>query len=57
VLYGLIAKDSDLAIDVFLTAGTAADALAEVLHDEPGFIDLLSIVPLPWPDEAVVCAN
>jgi hypothetical protein len=57
VLYGLIASDSAFAVDVFLTAGAAAEALAEVLHDEPAFIDLLSIAVLPLPDDEEPCTN
>lgn len=48
-LYALVAADSDFAIDVFVSRESAADALREVLFDEPGFAPLLTIVPLPPP--------
>jgi hypothetical protein len=47
VLYAIVAADSDFAIDVFVDRATAAQALAEVLGDEPAFVELLSVVELP----------
>ena len=48
-LYALVAADSDFAVDVFVIAADARQALAEVLSDEPAFEPLLSIVQLPPP--------
>jgi hypothetical protein len=43
LLYALVARDSDFAVDVFLSEGLAEAALADVLADEPGFRELLTI--------------
>jgi hypothetical protein len=49
-LYALVTDESDLAVDVFLTADAAEEALAEILHDEPAFAPLLSVIAIapPW---------
>lgn len=46
LLYGLVASDSDFAVDVFVSRQEAEAALREVLDDEPAFADLLVVVPL-----------
>jgi hypothetical protein len=43
LLYVLVAADSDFAVDVFPTRELAEQALAEVLADEPAFVELLRI--------------
>jgi hypothetical protein len=51
LLYALVARDSDFAVDVFPSEGLAEAALADVLTDEPGFRELLTIQPIA--DEVV----
>jgi hypothetical protein len=43
LLYALVAHDSDFAVDVFPSQTLAEAALEEVLADEPGFQELLTI--------------
>jgi hypothetical protein len=45
-LYALIASDTDFAVDVFVRRADAEAALRAALADEPGFVDLLSIVEI-----------
>jgi hypothetical protein len=48
-LYALVASDCAAAVDVFVREADAQRALADVLHDEPGFASLVSVVRLPPP--------
>jgi hypothetical protein len=43
LLYALVATDSQFAVDVFPSRELAEEALADVLADEPGFVELLTI--------------
>jgi hypothetical protein len=60
-LYALVASDCTAAIDVFVSDVDAQRTLADVLHDEPAFASLLSVIPLPPPwagrDEIVLEAH
>ena len=42
-LYALVASDCSFAVDLYPTRELAEAALADVLTDEPGFVDLVSI--------------
>lgn len=46
ILYALVANDSDFAVDVFADYRLAAQALKDVLADEPDFAPLLAIEPV-----------
>lgn len=48
-LFALVASDCDFAVEVFPTSALAEQALADVLADEPAFIELLSIVKISEP--------
>lgn len=55
LLYALVASDCSFAVDVFLSRELAEQALADVLNDEPAFVDILSIAPVA--DESEVASH
>lgn len=52
LLYALVSSDSDMAIDLFLSLEQAEGALRDVLADEPGFAELLKLVPVDFDELA-----
>lgn len=51
MIYALVASDSDFAIDLYPSHEQAEEALRQALADEPAFTGLLSVEPIPPPEE------
>ncbi len=56
-LWALVEADHPLAIDVFIDASLAAEALRDVLRDEPDWAPFLAVVEIETGDSETLCLN